>query len=55
MGWVDSVVSRFLVAYREGLEMSCPAHEARQRVAARIERRREAIRATIKSKRRPAG
>ncbi len=55
MGWVDSVVSRFLAAYREGLEMSCPAHKVRQRAAMRMERRRDAIRATIKSKRRPAG
>lgn len=47
MGWMTNVSKRFIAAYQEGLQMSCPVHRAKEKAAERVQKRREQIRTVV--------
>lgn len=55
MGLFDGLVRRFVAAYQEGLQMSCPVHRTTDKVVKRARKRREQIRTAVeKGKKRVA-
>ena len=47
MGLLSGVMRRFMAAYQEGLQMSCPVHRTTEKVVKRARQRREQIRTAV--------